>query len=169
MWRKAVKLLSIWSLVCLIVAATCPLAAAGELELFTEIMPEEVYPNVDPSAVYSDGSTYKFPIGPGGYYSNESELQGEYPSDCGSPEDYDRYIMKVTATAKINIVVIDCCIMGDTICLAKNAARKKCALSPEVVVHTQTFNPGIYAFYVLYHGETTCLFPGGYEIIVDAQ
>ena len=121
--------------------------AEGILEATT---PVEAGPNVDPTQAKSDAYTYYFDIGPGGSYYNVSDLYAD------APEYYDTYVMTVTDITQVELIVEDCCIMGDTIC-AQGGGRRKCATSPNVVTHTATLNPGTYTFRV---GYARC--PGGY-------
>lgn len=103
--------------------------------------------NSDGSVV---GSTYSFSMEPGGSYSKESTLRAD------APEDYDTWVMTVTKTCTVTIVVKDLYIEGDTIAL-KAGKKILRATSPDAIKVSKDLKPGTYKFYTVY---LDC--PGGY-------
>ena len=134
-----------------VIIAFSSVVYAQDLVVFEPVPNLDLGPNVDADEPLSDGSTYYFKMGPGASYSTTSALYADFPGD------YDRYVMTVVSQCTVRIEVVDCCIMGDTICLGKSATIKKCATSPATVVYIKTFEPGTYQGGVAY---TVC--PGGY-------
>lgn len=118
---------------------------------------------VKPQVVVID-HTYTFSIGPGGsFYTYSSLLDDIYGSTTGTGHA-DKYVMTVTDTCTITIELVDCCLMGDTICIGKSMTKKRCATSPDIVVVTHTFKPGKYVLGVWYDLPNTGVFPAGYDI-----
>ena len=119
------------------------------------------------AATNSRGSTardtFSFSIGPGGSYFNANDLA------CIAPCDFDQYNMTITATTSVHISILDCCILGDNICLAVGTRVIDCAISPDSVeVDTPMLSPGTYSFRIGYRPPTPGGFPAGYDMSVTA-
>jgi hypothetical protein len=131
--------------------------------LFIGLLPDGALAASNAQSAAPD-TEYSFSIGPGGSYSNVSTLQ------CEAPCDFDIYHMTITAATSVRIRILDCCILGDNICLARPPGTiVECAASPDFVdVTTPVLQPGTYDFYVGYRPPTPGGFPAGYDISVTA-
>jgi hypothetical protein len=75
-----------------------------------------------------------------------------------APADYDTFYLHIAETSWVEIIIEDCCIMGDTIALARSGSMYWSATSPDVVyVAGGPVPPGVYRFFV---GYIDC--PGGF-------
>ena len=116
------------------------------------------------------GSTYRFQIGPGGYWSTDSVLNDDVFGSVTGARDYDVYVMTVTAPCKISINVVDCCMMGDTMFLLHLPSWIHfTAYSPDEIYVSGNIPAGTYYFYVGYVKPHTGVFPAGYTIYFGAS
>jgi len=79
----------------------------------------------------------------------------------------DRGLYKVTLTTSLDLtmIVIDCCIQGDTIAVfnpGPTGPKVWSATSPVIIDETWELSAGTYNFYVGY--EVSAMFPAGYYI-----
>jgi hypothetical protein len=131
--------------------------------LFIGLLPDGASAAGNARGVSTPQDEFDFIIGPGETYRNTNNL------DCQAPCDFDSYNMTITAATSVRIRVLDCCILGDNICLAMGTTVIECAASPDFVdVTTPPLAPGEYAFRVGYRPPTPGGFPAGYDIRVDA-
>lgn len=110
--------------------------------------------------VKTEKEVYSFEIGPGGYWDVFSTL-----SDV-APYDFDVYVMTVTNPCQVEVIVEDCCIMGDTIAMKAGRMFWK-ATSPDTIdVKTpRVLSVGTYKFFVGYLDVPGGL-PAGYYVYV---
>ncbi len=162
--KRLINMFLVLSLAVIFLSASAALAD-DDLEIL-EIVPQvELGPNAGMGIVGVDSSEFSFSIGPGGYYENVANLADVYPND------YDTYYMTITEATKVCIEVVDCCQMGDTMCLAgaRFSIFTKCATSPGNPIYCtrRRLSPGTYAFRAFY---TDCPggFPAGYYVYVTA-
>jgi hypothetical protein len=84
-----------------------------------------------------------------------------------APYDIDIFHLHLAVSCYIEVIIEDCCVMGDTIAMGKNARRYWSATSPDLVIVGGWLNPGDYTFYV---GYIDCPggFPAGYYWYVNS-
>jgi len=106
--------------------------------------------------------TYRFT------FSEEGQYQHVFGVIIGTATDRDTYIINITKTLTITVVVADCCLMGDTIAIfyPTNKTVFRSATSPAIIIGTTVLAKGVYTFWI---GYTYCSTGNaGYDIWIVA-